>query len=94
MWLLGVRVSDAGVVDLVDRLHRADLELTAATLRSALDESAHHVSLEAHDREALLYVLEHPAAPTSDPASGLRRLNEILRTVVALDERERFRSAN
>jgi len=58
MWLAGIPVRDTAVVELIDRLHAAELDTHADHLQRTLDRDARIVALDENDRHAILQVLE------------------------------------
>ena len=96
MWLAGVSLQEVVVQELIDRLHAAELGVTARTLREALDEGTTVATLEPHDYEAILYVLDDSSPVRSRfsarlTASGLGRLRDVLRHEVAWQRQRTFR---
>lgn len=58
MWLAGIPVPDTAVVELIDRLHAAELDRHADHLQRTLGRGARIVALDESDRHAILRVLE------------------------------------
>ena len=58
MWLAGIPVQEAAVVELISRLYAAELDVHADHLQRTLDRGARIVALDEPDRHAILRVLE------------------------------------
>ena len=58
MWLAGIPVPDTAVVELISRLHSAELDSPADHLQRTLGRGARVVALDEFDRHAILRVLE------------------------------------
>ena len=83
MWLAGIPVRDTDVVELIDRLHAAELDTHADHLQRTLDRGARIVALDVADREAILRVLE-------DCPDELLELRATLTQEAAWRQREGF----